>query len=381
MPVIQNIDADTPIRPAVISGREPMRSARRPAIGPETITHSVVGRKRSPVCSGVKPRTSCMYSASEKNVANITKETMKATTLAPKKARERKKPNSTIGARRRGSMATKAASARSATPNNASTRAEPQPQALLLTSASTSAASPTVSVATPGTSTSRVAVSSRDSCTANSVTTIASAATGTLSKKIDCQLTSWTRKPPSTGPIASAIAETPAHVPIARPRSCAGNALVMIDRVPGIMKPEPTPCRARNAISQLSLCESAIMKLEKANTLTPRRPPVTSSTANVSVYAWTVHSSEEVVACRLRWIDGSATFTTVLSSMIMNSAKHIAPSAHQRRLPSFILARMRSVIACVPSHPACRPRSRDGARASVPAPSAATRPPHRRASR
>ena len=348
MPVIQNIDVDTASRPAVISGRGPMRSVRRPAIGPDTITHSVVGRKRSPVCSGVKPRMSCMYSASEKNVANITKETMKATTLAPKKARERKKPNSTIGARRRGSIATKAASARSATPNSASTRAEPQPHALLLTSASTSAVSPTVSVATPGTSTSRVAVSSRDSCTANRVTTIASAATGTLSKKIDCQLTSWTRKPPSTGPIASAIAETPAHVPIARPRSCAGNALVMIDRVPGIMKPEPTPCRARNAISQLSLCESAIMKLEKANTLTPmrnmrlrpnrspRRPPVTSSTANVSVYAWTVHSSEEVVACRLRWIDGSATFTTVLSSMIMNSAKHIAPSAHQRRLPSFI---------------------------------------------
>ena len=54
MPVIQNIEADTPIRPAVMSRREPIRSARRPAIGPETITHRVVGRNRTPVCSGVK---------------------------------------------------------------------------------------------------------------------------------------------------------------------------------------------------------------------------------------------------------------------------------------------------------------------------------------
>jgi hypothetical protein len=41
-------------------------------------------------------------------------------------------------------------------------------------------------------------------------------------------------------------------------------------------------------------------------------------------------------------MDGSATFTTVLSSMIMKRAKHIAASVHQRRLPS--LRRMRSVI-------------------------------------
>src|SRR4051794_35543890 len=47
-----------------------------------------------------------------------------------------------------------------------------------------------------------------------------------------------------------------------------------------------------------------------------------------------------MLACRSRWIDGSATFTTVLSSMIMNSAKHIAASVHHLRLSSF--RRMRS---------------------------------------
>ena len=58
-------------------------------------------------------------------------------------------------------------------------------------------------------------------------------ATGRFRKKIDCQLTLSTRKPPSTGPIASASADTPAHVPIALPRSAAGKALVMIDSVAG----------------------------------------------------------------------------------------------------------------------------------------------------
>ena len=56
----------------------------------------------------------------------------------------------------------------------------------------------------------------------------------------------------------------------------------------------------------------------------------------------TVHSSAGSDAPRSSWMEGSATFTTVLSSMIMNRAKHIAASVHQRRLPS--LRRMRRVI-------------------------------------
>ncbi len=114
-----------------------------------------------------------------------------------------------------------------------------------------------MSVSTPGTSTERSTVSSRDSRTANSVITTAPTATGTFRKKIDCQLTLSTRKPPTTGPIASAIAETPAHVPIALPRSSGGNALVMIDSVAGIISAEPMPCTARQATSQVSLGREA----------------------------------------------------------------------------------------------------------------------------
>ena len=41
-----------------------------------------------------------------------------------------------------------------------------------------------------------------------------------------------------------------------------------------------------------------------------------------------VHSRFSGVVLSRRWMDGSATFTTVLSSMIMNSAKHMAASVH-----------------------------------------------------
>src|SRR3954469_13338862 len=86
--------------------------------------------------------------------------------------------------------------------------------------------------------------------------------------------------------------------------------------------------------------------LDAANTITPptnirrlpkmspSRPPVTSSTAKLSVYALTVHSRLERLTPRSFWIEGSATFTTVLSSMIMNRAKHIAASVHHLRFPS-----------------------------------------------
>ena len=44
-------------------------------------------------------------------------------------------------------------------------------------------------------------------------------------------------------------------------------------------------------------------------------------------------------------MDGRATFTTVLSSITMKSAKHIAPSVHHLRLSSVIRCLYR-VIGC-----------------------------------
>ncbi len=238
---------------------------------------------------------------------------------------------------------------------------EPQPQALPSTRPRIRAPRPAVSAKTPAKSTVRSAVSSRDSWVAQRVTPTATTAIGTLSRKIDCHDTCSTRKPPTTGPIASAIALTPAQVPIALPRSFGGNAFVMIDSVAGIISAAPTPCAARPTTSHVAVCEKAMKRLDAPKIATPirnqrrrpkmspRRPPVTSRTAKVSVYALTVHSRFAVETPRSRWIDGSATFTTVLSSMIMNSAKHIAPSVHQRRLASVwsgSAKAMRGVLSC-----------------------------------
>ena len=174
-------------------------------------------------------------------------------------------------------------------------RTEFQSQALPSTSASTSAVSPTVMLAMPGKSTLRDTVSSRDSRAANSVTATAIRAIGGLMKKIARQLTCWVRKPPTTGPMASASALTPAQVPIALPRWWAGKAWVMIDSVAGIMNAAPMPWIARKATSVVSVGAKPIARLESPNTATPNRnirrrpkmspsrPPVTISTANVSV--------------------------------------------------------------------------------------------------
>jgi hypothetical protein len=161
--------------------------------------------------------------------------------FVPRNVRERKKPKSTIGTATRRSTWTKAVRPIAASANRPSTRAEPQPHAPASTSASVSAVMPAVIAATPAKSTDGRTVSSRDSRVAKRVTTIAPAATGRLMKKIDCQETCSTSTPPSTGPIASASAETPAHMPIARPRSCGGKTFVMIDSVAGIMSAAPTP--------------------------------------------------------------------------------------------------------------------------------------------
>ena len=147
-------------------------------------------------------------------------------------------------------MTTKPTRPMTAAANSAMISGEPQPQALPSTSARTSAVRPVDSAAMPGKSTVRATVSSRDSRVANSVTTTATTATGRLRKKIARQETYSVSAPPTTGPIASASAETPAQVPIALPRSSGGKALVMIERVAGIMNAAPMPWIARPPTSQ-----------------------------------------------------------------------------------------------------------------------------------
>ena len=162
-----------------------------------------------------------------------------------------------------------------------------------------------------------------------------------------------TIRPPARGPIASASAETPAQIPIAWPRSFGGNVAVMIDSVAGFMSAAPIPCTARAPMRKPALGASPQASDESVKTTMPtmkirRRPyrsaslpPVIISAANVSAYAVTIHSSEAIETWRSRSIDGSATFTTVLSSMIMKRPNDTAASVHHFLLSS---AKIRAFI-------------------------------------
>jgi len=73
---------------------------------------------------------------------------------------------------------------------------------------------------------------------------------GTFTMKIEPHQKCSSRKPPVIGPRPIPSADTPAHTPIAFPRS-AGlvKTFVMIDSVDGMMNAPPTPMSARVAIS------------------------------------------------------------------------------------------------------------------------------------
>ena len=72
--------------------------------------------------------------------------------------------------------------------------------------------------------------------------------TGTLMKKIQLQLICSVRMPPISGPIASAIAETPTQMPIAVPRWRGGKVATMIESVAGFISAAPTPWTTRAPI-------------------------------------------------------------------------------------------------------------------------------------
>ncbi len=191
-----------------------------------------------------------MYSAVKKNIASIANDTMNAIAFVPRNVCERNSVKSTIGSSTRRSITAKAVRPTAAVASSATISGDPQPQLLPSISASTSAVRPVEMVKMPGQSIVCRVLSSRDSCVANSVTATAPTATGRFRKKIARQETYSVSAPPTTGPMASASADTPAQVPIAFPRSSAGKVTVMIESVAGIMNAAPTPWSARPATSQ-----------------------------------------------------------------------------------------------------------------------------------
>ena len=65
----------------------------------------------------------------------------------------------------------------------------------------------------------------------------------------------------------------------------------------------------------------------------PSRPPSSRQPPNVSRYALTTHTRAVSVKWRSVLIDGSATFTIVLSSTIISTPRQRTISAYQRFSP------------------------------------------------
>ena len=149
---------------------------------------------------------------------------------------------------------------------------------------------PTAEVARPGTSSRWSADWSRVSAMKTGAVKRPSTPIGTLMKKIQFQFTCSVSRPPTSGPIASARAETPAQMPIALPRSRGSKVAVMIERVAGFISAPPRPWTMRAPTRKLPLGASPQARLAAVKTARPimkirRRPRKSASLPPISMNA------------------------------------------------------------------------------------------------
>ena len=219
-----------------------------------------------------------------------------------------------------------------------------QPSACARTMPSTTPSRPALARARPGTSSVRFAPwLSRSIAIAVGASAMPM---GTFSQKIHCQEKPSTTAPPTTGPSATPRPETPDQMPSASPRRFSLKASLRSVRVSGVTMAAPRPCSARAAISASvdaasAAAADATVKIEMptANILlrpsrSPRAAPVRRSTAKLSVYALTVHSSSSSVAPRSSRMLTRAFVTTRLSSVTMKSATETIASVQMLRVRS-----------------------------------------------
>ena len=119
--------------------------------------------------------------------------------------------------------------------------------------------------------------------------------------------------------------------------------------VSGVTMAAPNPCSARAAISHSTEGASAAAAEAAVNRATPirnirlrpnrspRAAPVSTKTAKVNVYAFTVHWSSSSDAARSMRITGSAVETTRLSSTTMKSATEVITNVHRVLLLAVIV--------------------------------------------
>ena len=254
-------------------------------------------------------------------------------TFVSANTRLRKKRIGSIGAGARSSQRTNTAVKAAPTSSEPTISGELQPSELPRTSPQTIPNSPTLTSARPLRSS--LPAGPRLSFSRRNASGARTRPIGTLSQKIQCHEIPLTTAPPTSGPIATARPPMPPHAPSARPRLFGGTAAERIVSVSGVTIAPPTPCAARATSRAVALGASAAaadarvkipIPIENISLRPKRSPsaaPVRSSTAKVSVYALTVHSSWLSDAPRSSRMTGRAVVTTRLSSVTMNSATDV----------------------------------------------------------
>ncbi len=157
-----------------------------------------------------------------------------------------------------------------------------------------SATMPIASVATPGRSTWRGAVSSRDSGTNRRIISVAMIENGTLMKNTHRQSRASVSTPPTSGPSAVPSVETATTMPIARGRVSSSKELETMAMLQGKRIAAPTPWTTRAAtmvVSSTAIPQSSDARPKRTTPtssarrrprMSPMRPPATSSAANDS---------------------------------------------------------------------------------------------------
>jgi hypothetical protein len=158
----------------------------------------------------------------------------------------------------------------------------------------------------------------------STIATVASAI-GTLSRKITRQVEIPISQPPRSGPTTVEIPLQAVQVPIAAPRPCPAKLVVITASDAGVNSAPAMPWTPRNTISVVASGAAAqaadatpkhatpSVNIRTSPKMSPSEPPTRMSDPSVSRYASTIHCWVARPPPRSRWIDGSATFTTVPS--------------------------------------------------------------------
>src|ERR1700730_7128766 len=134
-------------------------------------------------------------------------------------------------------------------------------------------------------------------------------------------------------------------------RGPAGKLVVISDSAAGPPGAAPAPCTILEAISSTGSPASPpasearektrrpTMKMRRRPTMSAPRPPRISSPLNAMAYPVTTHCTTELATPKSRSIDGSAIFTMVKSSTIINDATRINASRRLARAVSWGISR------------------------------------------